>query len=118
MAKLDRLGWAAGMSLACCGVRIGIRANAAEGLESLGDYLPPGWKPSSAAVVDHLYSLRLAGQPARPGMRHFHLVFSGAGRLARTLVLGEAFEALESGLPLHVAAAAPERIFVHGGVVG
>jgi hypothetical protein len=119
MAKLDRLGWAAGISMSCYGVRVGIRANGVDGLEALGDFLPPGWKRAASPIVDHLYSLRLGGGSAsHAGVRHFHLLYSGAARLARTLDLEEALHALESDLQLRVAAAAPGRIFVHAGVVG
>src|SRR5437762_10417312 len=102
MAKLDRLGWAAGNSFLSHGVRIGIRATQPQVLEQLADYLPPGCKPSASRVVDRLYSLKVGGA-ARPGVRNFHMLYMGPVRLARTLDLGEVFEALDFDLQLYVA---------------
>src|SRR5437773_2030481 len=117
MAKLDRLGWAAGTSFVSHGVRIGIRATQPAVLEQLPDYLPPGWKPGASRVVDRLYSLK-AGGAARPGIRNFHLLYMGSTRLARTMDLDEVFEALDFDLQLYVAERARRRVFVHAGVVG
>ncbi len=116
MARLDRLGWAAGICFDAYGVRIGIRTNRREILEKLPEHLPPGWKPASSAVVDHLYSFRVGGRP-RPGVRGYNLLYSGVGRLARTMDLTEACEILEADLRQRVAARARRRIFVHAGVV-
>jgi len=54
----------------------------------------------------------------RPGLRHYHLLYSGAARLVRTLDLSEALEGLEADLHNYVAVAARKRVFVHAGVVG
>ena len=51
MAKIDRLGWAAGRSIVAYGLRVGIRANRPEVLDSLVRLLPPGWKPSRSPDV-------------------------------------------------------------------
>src|SRR4051812_39632385 len=118
MAKLNRLGWAAGLSFRSYGLRLGIRVNQPEILEQLPGYLPPGWKPAASPIVDGLYSLRVGGAGARPGLRQFHLLYAGAGRLARTLDLDEAFRSLEEHLHLYVAAYAPRHVFVRAGVVG
>jgi hypothetical protein len=42
----------------------------------------------------------------------------GLQKLARTMDLGEALDALESDLQIHVAEFAHNRVFVHAGVVG
>jgi hypothetical protein len=55
MAKIDRLGWADGMSFNAYGVRVGVRVNDSAILTDLIARLPPGWKQASFAVVDHLY---------------------------------------------------------------
>src|SRR5437879_4309785 len=118
MAKIDRLGWAAGLSLSAYGVRVGLRANSAEALERLTEYLPPAWEPSSSPEVDQIYSLVVGGADPRPGVRRFHLLYAGATRLARTHLLTEAFERFEADLQLYTAEMAPEHLFVHAGVVG
>ena len=47
MAKLDRLGWADGLSLLTYGLRVGVRTNEPRALERLPAYLPPGWRPTT-----------------------------------------------------------------------
>lgn len=117
MEKIDRLGWAAGISFVSHGARIGVRVNDPEALEWMRPYLPPGWRPSRSPIVEDLYSLRL-GTQTRPGLRHFHLLYSGTTRLARTHDLDELSAELESALHFNVATAARRKLFVHAGVVG
>jgi hypothetical protein len=118
MAKLDRLGWAAGISLVSYGVRIGIRTNEPEVLEQVRPLLPPGWKPAPAPVVDWLYSLRVGGERRSPSVRSYHLLYAGSQRLARSMELHDLFEPLENHVQLLVAETARQRVFVHAGVVG
>lgn len=117
MAKIDRLGWAAGTCVDAYGVRIGIRVNRPAILDRLAGILPPGWKPSRSAAVDQMFSLRIGGE-TRTRARAYNLVYSGVARRARTLDLDEALAILEAELRQHVAAAATRRVFVHAGVVG
>src|SRR4051794_30136940 len=106
MVKLDRLGWAAGISVRAYGLRIGLRATSADLLARAAERRPPGWRPANSAVVDQLYSL-IAGAEAPPaGVRRYQLLYSGAGRLARTLDPDELLEALDDNLRLYVAALA------------
>jgi hypothetical protein len=116
MDKLDRLGWAASVIFDAYGLRIGVRVNRPEVLDRVRERLPPGWRPSSSAVVDRLYSLRLGQQ--RGSLRGYHLLYAGVARRARTLDLGEALDALESDLRQTVAAFSRDRVFIHAGVVG
>src|SRR5260370_23490113 len=118
MAKIDRLGWAAGLSLIDYGVRVGLRANGPQVLELLVDHVPPGWQLSASPRVDRLYSLIVGGPNIQPGVRRFHLLYAGPERLARTHVLTEALDRFESDLQLYTAEMAPDRLFVHAGVVG
>lgn len=122
MQKIDRLGWAAGISFTAYGRRVGIRVNEAEGVERLERRLPYGWKPAAGPVVERLYSLylslHLGGAGARPGVRRFHLLYGGAARVARTEDVEEIYEALETDLRMYIAEAARRRVFVHAGVVG
>jgi hypothetical protein len=116
MAKLDRLGWAAGACIDAYGARIGIRVNQAALLKRLPSLLPPGWKPLAAPRVDELHSLVLGGA-TRTRARAYNLVYWGIARRARTMDLEEALSVLEADLRLNVAAAATRRVFVHAGVV-
>lgn len=68
--------------------------------------------------VDHLFSLRLAAPSTDPRVRSYHLLFHNLQRRARTLSSDEALATLESELQLCVGEWAPERVFVHAGVVG
>jgi hypothetical protein len=121
MEKIDRLGWAAGISFTSHGVLVGVRVNNAEALPLVQDYFPPGWKRSPSTIVERLYSFVYGGsgegQEAR-GVRRFNLLYRDIGRLARTKNLEEALELFESDLQMHVATEAPRRVFVHAGVVG
>ena len=76
MAKIDRLGWVAGFSFVSHGVRIGVRVNKPEVLESLVELLPEGWKPSKHKTVEQLYSLKVGGVGARPHIRQFNLLYA------------------------------------------
>ena len=118
MAKLDRLGWAGGISFTSYGLRIGIRVNDLSVMDRVLSVLPPSWKPARSAVVDRLYSVRVGGAGARSNVRRFHLAYDSAWRLARTMDLDQVFDHLENAVQLHVAAAARSRVFVHAGVVG
>jgi hypothetical protein len=118
MEKLDRLGWAAGMSIVSYGVRLGLRATQSEGIDAMIPHLPPGWKQAPTPVVDDIYSLVVGGAGTRPGSRRFHLLYGGPARLARSMELEEALTVFESYLHLSVAALAARRTFVHAGVVG
>lgn len=118
MAKIDRLGWAASVSFTSYGVRVGVRVNKPEALDAIKEYLPPGWKPSTREVVERLYSFIVGGSGSRPGVRTFNVLYSDAGRIARSLKFDEVLETFEDDLKLFVAEAARRRVFVHAGVVG
>jgi len=118
MEKIDRLGWADGISFVSYGVRVGIRVNDRRVLRRVTDRLPPLWKPVSAPVVDHLYSL-IAGA-TKPGsrVRQLSLVYWNILRIARSRGFDEILDAFEAHLQLTIAEHAPRRVFVHAGVVG
>jgi hypothetical protein len=118
MEKLDRLGWADGLAMIAYGVRVGIRVNEPSVLRQIQTYLPPAWRSASSPRVDILYSLLVGGAGPRPGVRRFNLLYVNAGRVGRSLDLGDVVEALESSMHLYIAEVAPHRVFVHAGVVG
>jgi len=118
MEEIDRLGWAAGLAFTAYGVRVGIRVSETDVLKRVEIYLPPAWRPAASPRVDILYSVVVGGAGSRPGVRRFNLLYANALRVARSLDLGEVFDAFEANVHLHIAEAAPRRRFVHAGVVG
>jgi hypothetical protein len=111
---LNPAKWLAGFTFLTYGLRVGVRSNNAQAIEKLLPHLPPGWKISKAAV-DRLYSLVVRGKGNR---RNLHELYAGAERLGGNAELAELLKFFESDLQLYVAEYAPQRIFVHAGVVG
>ena len=118
MEKLDRLGWAAGISVVSYGLRIGIRSNDAAALEQARDRLPVGWKTAGSPAVDNLYSIMAPREKGRSKVRRFNLLYQGVGRLARTMDLDELLHEFEIDLHSYVAAEAKRNMFLNAGVVG
>ena len=118
MQKIDRLGWATGISIHAYGRRLGIRTNDPTVLERVEEVLPPGWEPCFSPLVDHLFSLRVGGLTAGARTKNYHLLYGGFTRHARSLDLDEVLRALESHLHVYVGEYASNRVFVHAGVVG
>jgi hypothetical protein len=118
MDKIDRLGWADGMSFTSYGVRVGVRVNDSAILKEVIARLPPGSKPASFTITDHLYSI--IGSYSKPGskVRRLNLGYWNLLRFARSREFDSVLEAFESHVQLIVAEHAPRRIFVHAGVVG
>src|SRR5690348_2904686 len=103
MEKIDRLGWAAGVSFAAFRVRMGIRVNDAVVMPQVLPRLPPGWKAARTPEVEELYSLIVGQAQLENGLRHYHLLYAGAARRARTMDLDELLDVLESELHFQVA---------------
>jgi len=118
MAKIDRLGWADGMSFDAYGVRVGVRVNDSAILPELIERLPPGSQPASLGVVDHLYSIIGSEAKADSRVRRLSLGYWNLLRFARARDFESILEAFESHVQLTVAEYAPHRVFVHAGVVG
>jgi hypothetical protein len=118
MAKIDRLGWADGISINAYGVRVGLRVNDPAILPELIARLPPGSKPASFGLVDHLYSI--IGNKSKPDskVRRLNLGYWNLLRFARARDFESILDAFESQIQLTVAEYAPRRVFVHAGVVG
>lgn len=118
MDKIDRLGWADGMSFTSYGVRLGVRVNDSAILADVIARLPPGSKPASFAVVDHLYSI-IGHQPKPEAkVRRLSLAYSNLLQIARARDFKSVLDTFESHVQLRVAEFAPNRVFVHAGVVG
>jgi len=119
MAKVDRLGWTAGLAFIAYGASVGIRTNDGAVLERVQEYMPPEWEATDDPVVDTVFSVRVAPPTKRKGRRNYHLLYSEAVLVKRTLDLATLFEPLENLLRLTVAFRADqEYLFVHAGVVG
>lgn len=118
MAKIDRLGWADGISFKAFGVNVGIRVNDGAILKELIEVVPPGAKLTAAQKVDHLYSVIGYRSKANGRTQRFNLGYWNLMRFARTRSFEQLLEQFESQLQLTVAEYAPRRVFVHAGVVG
>ncbi len=117
MEKLDRLRWKAGMAIEAFGVKLGIRVNTPEALDTLPDYLPPQWQVAASSEVDHLCSVIWGGASTRKGVRRYNILYNGSTRIARTMDTEEMLLELASRLDFQVALRSPTRLFVHAGVV-
>jgi hypothetical protein len=113
MKKFDDLTWAEGIYFVAYGARIGIRTNTPQILERLVKLLPPGWKYSTRAQLDAVYSVWVASN----AIDQPHLLYAGSRRVVRSHDLDEVIDILESWLHLNVALHARRRLFVHAGVV-
>jgi len=118
MAKIDRLGWADGMSFTAYGVRVGVRVNEPSILRDVIARLPPGSKPASLQVVDHLYSIIFGEAKTDSKLRRFSLAYWNLLRIGRSRKFVDLLDAFESHLQLTIAEHARSRVFVHAGVVG
>lgn len=118
MAKVDRLGWALGISLKSYGVRIGIRANDPLALDRACQHLPSEWEGISSAVVDRVYSILIGSKGSHSKLRRLNLLYGDDVRLARSPDLDSVFETFESDVRIFIAELARQRVFVHAGVVG
>ena len=118
MEKIDRLGWAAGVSFVSNGLRIGIRVTSPEILDRVEAVLPPHAKPAHGPRVGRLYSLIVSGTKVGSNVRRFNILYADAIRAVRTKDTDQVLEALERDLQLYVAEQARRRVFVHAGVVG
>jgi hypothetical protein len=118
MAKIDRLGWAGGLTFMSHGLRIGVRVNNPAVLDQLTALMPPGATVPASPIVDVLYSLIISDTAPDAKIRRYNLLYLGAARLARTMDFNEVLSVLESDLHFQVALQAKDRLFVHAGVVG
>src|SRR5215831_3507626 len=98
MAKLDRLGWADGMSFSAYGVRFGLRVNDRALLRHLIARLPPRSKQSPVRTVNHLYSLTGFAKPVSGRVRRFNLGYWNLARFVRTRDFEDLLEQFESHL--------------------
>src|SRR5438132_6589762 len=98
MAKIDRLGWADGMSFSAYGVRIGVRVSEPAILRDVIARLPPGSKPASFQVVDHLYSVIVGKAKTDSKVRRLSLAYWNILRIGRFRKFADVLDVLESHL--------------------
>ena len=118
MKNLDRRGWAEGMRVYTYGVHAGVRVSTAGMLPQISRLLPPGWKNSRRATMQRLYSLVVAQNGQRSGLRRMHILYADSERIARNTELDQVLAALETDLYRYVAEASPDMTFLHAGAVG
>jgi hypothetical protein len=112
--RLTAQSWAETIHLSAFGVSIGLRSTQAGALDSLVGNLPLQRRPGLAGV-QRMYSLIVAesGDHDRG-----HCLYANARLVVESPDLVYVLDRLESHLQIHLGQTAPERIFVHAGVVG
>jgi hypothetical protein len=113
---LEGFEWPVSLSVTAYGVSIAVRTNHPRVAEGLADRLPPGSQSAEFFDTGRVYSL-VVEEDDRSG-RSQHWVYVNSALLARCSTLQACLRAFEADVQLHVAEMAPERVFVHAGVVG
>lgn len=116
MEKIDRLGWAAGISVEVFGLKVGIRVRDPVVLDFLISGIPETWIPLENAVVDRLYSV-VTPTAARGNARQLCILYGDHGILSRTAGIGQLIEAFEADLDFYIASNTQRCLFVHAGAV-
>lgn len=115
--ELRGIAWGAALAFTSYGLRIGVRVNEAAFMERLLPQLPPLWKPSRSAVVDKLFSVVVRrGASLKTDLRH--LIYADEEPAAELVTIKSLLNVFENQIQLYVAEFAPDRVFVHAGVVG
>jgi hypothetical protein len=96
------------------GLCLGFSSNDAAVLERMLALLAPGWRPSQAAAVARAYALFVRSRDDGPGRR----LYADSQLLAADDDLEYLLDRLETDLQIFLGDFAPERVFVHAGVVG
>jgi hypothetical protein len=111
MTRSDVDGHVERISFEAFGVTMSVATDRDEVRDRIHEVLPPGWRPCSDAGDEH----RLAIVANERG----GYTFDAAGaRKFEDAALDTALEMMEREIRLRIAREAPDRIFVHAGVVG
>jgi hypothetical protein len=117
--KLENWNWRDKLTFDSYGAAVEIRVTEPAALVPIKLRLPPGWRPAKAGGKGPRYSLVVGNEVAPPGLDRLNLLFRGKSLISAAYKLESVLGALESDIDLQVAKlAAPERIFLHAGVVG
>ena len=115
-ALLDKMRWTAEMSAESYGVRFGIRSNELDLLDTVLNCLSPGTTLDRFSDGARVYSLILDREEPHLGRRY--VVFRDRVLVGYSSSTDGAYRLLGSDAQLYVAEMAPERVFIHAGVVG
>ncbi len=115
-ALLDGIEWSLTLSVLAYGVRIGVRVNDPDIAEGVLSHLPPGSECVEFSDTGRVYSLLV--EEDGPSRRPRRCVYVNGAVLARCATVPGVLRAFEADVQLYVAEMAPERVFVHAGVVG
>jgi hypothetical protein len=115
-ALLDGIEWSLTLSVLAYGVRIGVRVNDPGIAEGVASHLPPGSECVEFSDTGRVYSLLV--EEHGPSRRPRRSVYVNGAVLARCATVPGVLRAFEADVQLYVAEMAPERVFVHAGVVG
>ena len=117
MAKVDRLGWAAGFSFNGFGMPFGIRVNDASILDTLLSELPSYCVLNDEEIVRQLLSLRVGPASQVRGVQNYHLAYVGSTQVVRSLDIAEVRHKLWRNVEHICARASQDYVFVRAGVV-
>ena len=113
--RADRTQGPLTLAVSAYGVHFGVRVGNPAIAEDLPNHLPPGSTYDKSADIRRMYSLSIDAD--RSGSQQYAVYLDGA-LLARYATLQGALLAFEADVQLYVAEMAPDRVFVHAGVVG
>lgn len=116
--EVNNLAWTVGKSFIGFGVRFGLRANHAQGLEQALAELPLGWEEIPNSEVDVLYSLYIAPSSQNPVAAEQHVLYAVSELITRGDTSVPVLRKFGEHARLLTALYAKERLFVHAGVVG
>ncbi len=116
MSDVDTALWPVALSVEAFGVRAGVRLNDPRFTDALLSRLPPTATLGAFSGDGQQYSVVLEPKDAPGGF--CGLLSRNGTALARRASLEALLRVFEADLQLHVAEMAPERVFVHAGVVG
>ena len=114
---IDALGWAAGATVGCLGVSIGLRGSTPAALDTLISWLPRTFSPARTRRVPVVYSLILGGPEPGKRIKRFHILYRNFTQVARSLDLGVVERAFSRDIALSIGERATRRVLVHAGVV-
>ncbi len=115
-AHFDRIDCPLALSVMAYGVRVGVQTNDPLILSELVEHLPPGSATGELSEAGRLYSLVVDADDGTGRSRTTLCVDDTV--LVRSSTLPACLRVFAADLQIHVAEMAPERVFVHAGVVG
>lgn len=115
-ARLDGIEWAATLSALAFGVAVRVRINDAALADDIARLLPPGWQRVEPDASVRVYSVVKEANDRSGAARGS--IYVDDVILVQRVLLPRLLRVLESHVQIYVAEMAPDRVFVHAGVVG